>query len=696
MRSPLPRFGLPLAAVVVALAAAVAAATVIHPTPEDVAALRGVGDVQVSPDGRAVVYTLATHELDADAEPSEDDTDAGWKNDRQIWWADVATGEARQLTHGDERVGSPRWSPDGRTLAFLRKRDGKPTIHLLPLDGGDAEPLPTGELEPASLGWIAGGTGLVFTAEPPRSEEEKDAKWRTGGTTVWDREWRSAQLWIVPRSGGEARQVTQGTEHVAAWDGSPDGRRFLVLASRSSDPYEESNLLVPQLVDASTGEILRALDETPRACEQPRWSPDGRHVAWLTTEESLSMLNVLRVADVETGRGWDAAPGLELTLASYVWSADGRSLIAAVRERTVTRLLRFPRRGGRPADLGFEARVAEGAITASRDRRRLALLSSTHREPPDPTVFEPGRKKLHVVVRANPQVAEWALGTQERVRWKSPEGPEIEGLLAWPLPSSSAMGPSAAMTVDGAATIGGLAGRTAPAPPLLVLPHGGPDDVTQERWSALVQFFTAYGYAVFRPNYRGGVGYGHAFYAANRGRLGEIEFADIESGVDALVAAGKADPRQLFYGGWSWGGYLAAWTIGHTHRYRAAMVGAGVNDVVVSYALSDINHGVAAAWEFWGDPWREPEHFDRANPMRFVSDATTPTLILHGEEDERVPFVQGVILYSALRDVGCPVEFHAYPREGHGINEPAHVAHRLRTWLDWYERHRAGQGEASR
>jgi dipeptidyl aminopeptidase/acylaminoacyl peptidase len=206
-----------------------------------------------------------------------------------------------------------------------------------------------------------------------------------------------------------------------------------------------------------------------------------------------------------------------------------------------------------------------------------------------------------------------------------------------------------------------------------------------EGFNAWAQFFAARGYSVFEPNYRGGIGYGRAFYEANRGRLGEIELADIESGVDHLIAAGKADRARLFYAGWSWGGYLSAWTLGHTDRYRAFMVGAGVVDVVVQYVTSDINHGVAADWEYTGRPWLKPEAFERANPSRSLGAARAPTLIIHGESDERVPFVNGEILYRALHDRGTPVTFWAYPREPHGFQEPAHAEHMLETWAAFFD-----------
>jgi len=278
-------------------------------------------------------------------------------------------------------------------------------------------------------------------------------------------------------------------------------------------------------------------------------------------------------------------------------------------------------------------------------------------------VLDVGSGEVRVVADVNPEVADWTLAETEVVRWES-EGHEIEGVLYQ------------STHFDGAG-------------PLMVLPHGGPDSVTQESFSSWAHFFAARGYSVLRPNYRGGFGYGRELYAANRGRLGEIELMDIEAGVDHLIEEGRADPEQLYYGGWSWGGYLSAWTLGHTgDRYRAFVVGAGVTDTVVQYVTSDINHGVVADWEFRGRPWRDPESFARSNPALHFQDATQPTLIIHGENDARVAFVQGQLLYRALEDAEVEVELWAYPREPHGFREPAHTEHMLTQWAAWYDAHR--------
>jgi dipeptidyl aminopeptidase/acylaminoacyl peptidase len=447
-----------------------------------------------------------------------------------------------------------------------------------------------------------------------------------------------------------------------AW--SPDGERFLAATSVSSDPYYAYSLMTPRVLSATDGSVLKTLLDKPTGLGEMAWSPNGRLVAFEYVDGGLSLLNSLMVHDVESDQSWNAASSLDPMLSGFFFTADSKSLIAHLIERTDSSLYRLSVDGKRARLIGQPGRVFSGPLVPSRDRRHFATASSTTDQPPDPTVVEVNGLKIQTVTHVNPQVEAWDLGEQELVSWQSPEGPTIEGILF--------RSPLARKGVPG---------------PLLVLPHGGPDSVTTRSFSAWAHYFASHGLSVLRPNYRGSLGYGFDFYAANRGRLGVIEFMDIEAGVDSLIAASIADPDQLFYGGWSWGGYLTAWTIGHTNRYQAAVAGAAVVDTVNQYVTSDINHGAAAEWEFTGTPWKNFEPFDNANPMRFLYQAETPTLIIHGQSDDRVPFPQGLTLYRALSDGGVEVGMYAYPREPHGFEEPAHSRHMLEAWIAWYQSH---------
>lgn len=645
----------------------------IHPTALELVSLPDAGGVALSPDGKRIAYTVRTKRFDPAARPSPEfdpaspsapDQKAGWTVATQVWVVPATGGEPRQLTFASDPSTAPAWSPDGSTLAFLRKKDGKQRIHLLGLGGGEARVLETGAIEPQSFAFSPDGRRMAFTGTPPLSDARKQASWASGGAVRWEREWRPATLHLVDLAGGKPAPVTGPGENVVAFDWSPDGKRFAALLSPSSDPYEASNRIRPAVVTPREGgeSHVRWLEEKPAGTDGIRWSPDGRYVAYARGVETLSLMNHLVVREADGDGRWNAAARLDPTLAGFAWSGDD-ALLALVSERTTTRIYRLARDGSSARDVGASGRVIRPPLSSDRGATRLAFLSSTPEEPWSPTVLDPRTGRATVVVPIAPEVAAWPRARNEVVSWKTPDGTVVEGILTLPP---------------------GTPGGT--RPPLWVFPHGGPDDVSLLSWSRWTPSIVARGYAVFQPNYRGSTGYGRAFYAANRGRLGEIEFQDIESGVDALIAAGRVDPDRLFYGSWSWGGYLTAWTIGHTRRYRAAVAGAAVVDTIGQYALSDINHGVAGEWEFLGNPWQQDGHA-RANPVPHLRNARTPTLILHGQADDRIPFSQGQILFRALSDVGCEVEFLAYPREPHGFEEPAHWVHMLDAWGDWFDGH---------
>lgn len=646
-----------------------AAAQEVHPTARDIAGMSRASDPVLSPDGLMVVYTLRTWSFDADAAATDEESKAGWSREQQLWIAPSdGSVPARQITFGEAPARAPRFAPDGSYLAYLRAVDGKTRIQLLRLSAGSyggAEPrtLDTGDLTPRAIEFTPDAASMAFLATPPRSDEENDARARSGGAVRVGEEWRASRLYVIPITGGEPRAITDGAEHVTDYAVSPEGSRVAVVTSASSDPYYAFSLKTPKVIDARTGRLLATLEESPGAIGHIEWSPDTRFVAYERGAGTLSLLNSLMVYDLRARSSVDAVESLDATLAGFVFAEDN-SIIAHTLERTTSRFLRLAPDGSRATPLPASGRVFGGTLRTDANRRRFVAISSTPTEPPNPTVFNLRTGRAVVVADAHPSAADWTLATAEVVSWTNPEGVTIEGVL-WKSP---------------------IVPEGRPAP-LMVLPHGGPDSVTSEAFSTWATYFAARGFHVLRPNYRGGFGYGYDFYAANRGRLGEIEFMDIESGVDALVERGIADPDRLVYGGWSWGGFCTAYTIAHTNRYRAAVAGAAVTDTANQYALSDINHGVAAEWEYTTIPWTNFAPFDNASAVRHITDATTPTLIIHGMADDRVPFGQGITLYRALKDVGCETRFLAYPREPHGFTEPAHTAHMLGAWADWYADH---------
>ena len=220
--------------------------------------------------------------------------------------------------------------------------------------------------------------------------------------------------------------------------------------------------------------------------------------------------------------------------------------------------------------------------------------------------------------------------------------------------------------------------------PLVVRPHGGPHGAVRLRFSADYQVYASHGYVVFAPNFRGSSGYGQPFLDADRGNLGGKDYLDLMSGVDHLISQGYVDPDRLTITGTSYGGFMTAWTVGHTDRFKAAMAGAPVVNAQSFFGTSDIPTWVT--WEYYGPPWKYPDLVRAYSPISYVQYVKTPTLVTHGAEDVRVPLSQGLEFYHSLRALGVPTEMVIYPGEQHGIRRPRHQIDRLQRTLDWFAR----------
>ncbi|MFH1573242.1 MAG: S9 family peptidase, partial [Acidobacteriota bacterium] len=265
------------------------------------------------------------------------------------------------------------------------------------------------------------------------------------------------------------------------------------------------------------------------------------------------------------------------------------------------------------------------------------------------------------LTRMNPQVEGFQLGSTELVRWKNPDGGEVEGVLVKPADFE--------------------AGRKYP---MIVEPHGGPAGIQQTRFNATWQVYAGRGYVVFAPNFRGSDGYGKAFIEANVGKWGVVDFQDIMSGVDHVISLGFVDPDRMGVEGWSYGGYMSQFIVSHTDRFKAAVPGAGMSNMISFYGTTDIQR--FTIWYMTGHPWETLEIYRRSSPIFNVDKVKTPTRILFGEQDRRVPIEQGEQFYTALKQRGIEVEMIRYPREPHGLQEPYHQIDRIERTVEWFDR----------
>ncbi len=646
----------PVRALAILATLAVAATAAPAPRPEAPApftlehalTLRAISDLTWSPDARRLAFVV-------NAPDTAENT-----GNQDLWLLDPGAGAARRLTRHPKNDFSPTFSPGGDTIAFVATRgtgeEPKPAIYLMSLAGGDPWAFGSYDEAVGEVRWSPDGRWLAYvkTDTLPKSIREwRKKKW---DQVVEDERLQYPALWVTEIATGKQRRLTSGPHYVWNLRWSPDSRAIAFLVSPTGKPDDE-NLTDIGIVPVEGG-ALRTLGVIGRSFA---WSPDGHWIAWAggSDRDVHVAKSDLWVIPSAGGRAANLTAGYDEDADMPAWSPGSDTLYFHAAVGTTSRLAAVARAGG-PVALGANRGGEAGDPVMARDGR-MAWTQSGPRAPIEVMVADRAGAAGRPMSAINAEVQKLALGATRVVRWTSSDGVPVEGVLLRPNGAK-----------DGAAL------KT------LVMLHGGP---YASRFGLgfqnTAQFLAASGYQVFMPNFRSSGGYGTAFMLRKRSDWGGQDWDDVMTGVDSLVKWGLADAHRLGVFGHSYGGYLSAWAITHTHRFAAACVSAGAVDLAAHYGQSDIHR--YRAWDFEGPPWETPEHWRRSSPITSVASARTPTLILVGESDARVPMPQGQELYTALRTLGVPTEFVHYPREPHGLREPRHRADwlmRIRGWFD--------------
>jgi dipeptidyl aminopeptidase/acylaminoacyl peptidase len=628
--------------------------------PEEQLRLQQLADPQIAPDASAVAFVASGF-------------DAERRSRSTVWLAGRAGGEARELTPAPATGSGPRWAPDSRWLALLlRPAAGEePRLAVLDPPGGGRR-----EFEATrgarALQWAPDGRRIAFTRPDPPGPEEAARRARGDDAAVIDESPAHVRLWILDVASGEARRLDGEAATVWSFSWSPDGRELVLLASPTGDAEGQEYKSALYLADAESG-AWRRLAPRASAHAAPSFSPDGSRVAYLAPLGDFLERGVPHVVGRDGGEPRALLADYPGNVFDLAWHPRADLLVAGLGESTRHWL----------ATVGLDGRVEkrlelrhsfmpywERVWSLSADGGEAAFTSEEGNGPREVhrARFAAGAAR-EPVSRLNAPLAALELGAVEALRWRRADGAEVEGILVHP--------PGAA---PGAVPAGG------PAPPLLVWLHGGP----AYHWglgSQLAgwgQLFAAAGYRVLLPNFRGSSGYGMAWMRANVRDWGDGPLQDVLAGVDHLVARGLADPRRLFVGGGSYGGYLTYWAITHDARFRAAALRAGVSELTSQFALTDEPSFMLGY--FGRSPFDDPEVYRAQSPLTHTARATTPVLILQGERDLRVPPSQSFLAYRALRHAGVEAQLVLYPREGHSISEYHHQVDHMRRILDWYRR----------
>jgi len=628
-----------------ALACAVAASAQAPLTPEQTLNRRAIAELELSPDGSRLAFTVT--------EPVK-----GTSRARAIWLLDVASGRLRQLTFSGKSDGSPRWSPDGSAIAFTSDRDGEAQLYLLSLRGGEAQRLTDRTERVESFRWAPDGRRIALLMNEPKTDAEQQRKRDKDDGRVVDKEDRHARVWIVDVATKQLTQATAGRWKIDQIEWLPDGRSLVAVATDRPEVDQWIDRIYVVELDAAGSATFRQVAAPRGPFGAVSVSRDGRSIAYVCARVDGPEPHDLCVQPVAGGPTKNVtATTLDRPIGQPRWIGNG--LLAMQVQRGFRSAIATIPADGKPQ---FVADLEVNPTTFARaDDGTLVYVGETATKAPELYI-----KRLN----ARPQAIttfnkEWTsipVMAPEFLTYKSVDGVEIEAALLKPADAAPASGRF----------------------PLVVLVHGGPTGRWSDAFEPWGQLLAARGYAVLYPNVRGSIGYGQRFVEMNRADWGGGDFKDVMAGVDAMIARGIADPARLGIGGWSYGGYMAAWAVTQTNRFKAAVSGAPVIDMASEFGTE--NGSAYDEW-FYGTPYEKLDGFMKSSPITFVRNVKTPTLLLQGEDDRTDPIGQSQQFYRGLKRYNVDCDFVVYPREPHGLREEKHLLDRMNRIVAWFDKY---------
>ena len=651
-------------------------------TPEDYFAFQFISDPHLSPDGEAAAYVLTTIDQKKN------------RRESSVWLVRIdRSAPPRRLSAEGFSSNSPRWSPDGKTLAMLSTRNldsaagetSKAQIYLLPMtSGGEAVALTKLKNGVQSFQWSPdGGRIVVVSSSGPTdgiaaADRKSDVRhyshivYKFNDTGWFDDKRR--HLWVVTVPGGEARQVTDGQD----WNDtdpqwSPDGTRIAFVSDRTGKAYDDSRNTDVWVIPSTGGELTKISDH-PFDDESPRWSPDGKKILFAGQATSRHQFPKLYLADSSGGAASQlAVKDLDLIPTELHWPAAGSQFFAAG-VKGETQIFRAD-----PAAHTFSA-VTSGprgvhAFDLNAGTGKMVYLANDFQHLDDLYAANLEGKGERQLTHLNDSLwAQVELQPVERLPYKSTDGWPVEGFFVKPL--------------------GWQPGKKYP---MVLVIHGGPEGMFGVDWYHEFQVYAAKGWAVFFCNPRGSTGYGEKFERGEINNWGVMDYQDVMAGVDAALKQNPwIDPDKLGVTGGSYGGYLTNWIVSHTNRFKGAVTLRSVSNFISDEGTRDGAYGHEEY--FKGILFDDFDQYWEASPLKYARNVHTPTLILHSDMDFRVPIEQGEQWFRALQHYGVPSELVLFPRENHNLTrtgEPKHLVESLNWQLYWFDRYLNGNGNAN-
>jgi len=654
-------------------------------TIDDYFQIRDVSQPELSPDGQWVAYAVRTRMLKED------------KNEQRLWMVSTHGGDPISMTAEGVSSSHPRWSPDGKYLAFLSSRNnGKTQVWLLNRLGGEATHLTDTPQGVDDFEWSPDSTRLVLILRDPKPEDleaakdkDKDKpaaapKPKTPPPFVIDRlqfkrdtvgylDRRRTHLYIFDVASKKTTQVTSGDfdDSEPAW--SPDGLSLAFSSNRSTpdpDRTYNSDIRIVAASNTDKGAHLTQITSNPGPDRSPAWSPDGKWIAFISQTDLKAMIYAthhLAVAPSSGGEAKVLTLAFDRSIRRPRFSADGRSIYFIADDDGMQSLCRISVTGGEVAR-PIGGRLSVDSYALGKDGAIAAEIGMLDR--PN-EIYLSNEKDLTRLTKTNDALfSQLRLAQADYVHFKSKDGTSVAGYLYKPVDYTP--------------------GKKVPT---LLNPHGGPVGQYSASFYHLAQLYAANGYAALLPNPRGSSGYGQKFCEAIFADWGNKDFQDDMAMVDYAIAQGIADPDKLGVGGWSYGGMSTDFIIAQTTRFKAAISGAGIALMTSGYGhdqyIKDYDSEL-------GRPWENKAVWEKISPYYRVNSITTPTLFMGGDVDWNVPIIGGEQMYQALKSLGRTTELVVYPGEFHGFTTPSHLKDRLERYLAWYAHYVKGDGTPPR
>lgn len=644
-------------------------------TFDDQMRFRRIVAAVVSPDGRHIAYVQGVTDKEAN------------RVQYDVWVLPTDGGEARRLTSGNRSATDPCWSPDGKTIAFVSNRDGKTQIWTVGIEGGEPRKVTDFYADVSGVLWTGDGRRLLFVAEVYPECPDEDCNRRKYAAAEaskvkariadrllyrhWDsfREGRRRHIFVVPVAGGPARDLTPGDYDAPPfslggrdYDVSPDGAELAFARNTDRDEAVSTNNDI-FLVSLAGGEAKR-ISTSPGSDTHPRYSPDGRYIAWLSQDRAMFESDKKQVILYEraTGKLRRLSENVDISFDELVWSPDGRTLFLTGDRRGQVPVFTLTPDGDDARPL--VAQGQNGNLSVAPDGKTLYFTQSTLTRPNEIFAVATTGGEPKQLTRVNePLLADIRFGKVEETWFTGADDARVHAFIVRP-----------PQFVEGKKY------------PMILLIHGGPQGAWTNGWSFRwnAQLFAAPGYVVVMVNPRGSTGYGQRFTDEISGDWGGKVYVDLLKGVDHVVGMGFVDADRIGAAGGSYGGYMVNWMLGHNadRRFKAFVSHAGVYNLVSMYGATE--ELWFTEWEFKGNPWDNPELYEKWSPHRLAKNFATPTLVIHGELDYRVPVGEGLQLFTALQRRGVPSRLLYFPDEGHWILKPQNSELWYKTVHEWF------------